>query len=162
MKESTTGPKQRPAGPLPILLLAAILALGVAWGQYVLVAVPNRAYTTDWHARVIHGNSYYPDQYRILSFYLAHWLTLLQLPLLMAMAVVRFLFTFLSLAVLGQYLKAWVQPLTALLGVFMAAFALAFAGLFYSPQLTDPLNMFVFVMASVSRREYARARSQSR
>lgn len=101
----------------------------------------------DWHAQIIQNSGPYPDQYRILTYYLAHGLILLGVPFALAHELLRFLFTTASLYLFFHYLRHWVRPLSALLGLFMTTTALLLSYQFYGMQPTDPLNLLIFIAA---------------
>jgi len=132
---------------LPVIVVSGILALVLSLLHLMRVELSNKEFILDWSDRILSGNSYYPDQYRILSYYSAHALALLGLPVLYSFFAIRLVFTFLSFVVLYLYLESLCRPIYAVLGLLMTAFSMVFTYAHYACQPTDPLNMLVFFTA---------------
>ena len=127
-----------------VLALCAVLAASTGLLHYQLIDLPNYRQQVNWHFDIVTGKGPYPDQYRLLSYFVAYGLMILGVPFAMAHVLVRFVFTATSLFVFHRYLSGWVRPPWALLGLFMLAAVLPLSFLFYFMQPTDPLNMLVF------------------
>ena len=124
-----------------VLALCAVLAASTGLLHYQLIDLPNYQQQVNWHFDIVTGKGPYPDQYRLLSYFVAYGIMILGVPFAMAHVLVRFVFTATSLFVFHRYLSGWVRPPWALLGLFMLAAVLPLSFLFYFMQPTDPLNM---------------------
>ncbi len=145
--ESVVTAHSRRLSNAALVHLSAALAAGLCLLHWSMVDYPERLFQLSWHNAIIANQGPYPEQYRFLSFFLAEGLMRLGLPFDWAHAALRWLFTSASLFVFYRYLTAWFDPLVALLGYFMFAAVLPFTYLFYGMQVTDPLNMLVFLLA---------------
>jgi hypothetical protein len=146
-------PWRAPAGDPPLLsnrtLLALCIAIAASTGvlHWHWVEVPWHERQLEWHGRIVRGVGPYPDQYRVLTYFLAEGLMRLGVPFTASFVALRFVFTLASLVVFHRYLSAWVRPPFALLGLFMMAAVLPATFAFYYMQPTDPLNMLCFFLA---------------
>jgi hypothetical protein len=131
----------------PLLALCTLIAAANGLLHYHLVDGPTHEGQFNAHLLLIHGRGPYPDQYRVLTPFLAEGLMLLGLSFVAAYQLLRFVFVAASLCVFHQYLLAWVRPALALAGLFALAAVLPFTYLFYTMQPGDPLNMLVFFLA---------------
>ena len=136
-------------------VLAVCASLAAATGLLHWMKVDKAASEDQirWHMQILTNQGPYPDQYRILTYYLAHWLMLLKVPFARAHEWLRFLFTTASLYLFYRYLTHWFRPVIALFGVFIMAAALPLTFLFYFMQATDPLNTLIFFIAFWAFRE---------
>jgi hypothetical protein len=132
--------------PASLIALCAAIAAASGLLHAMLVDGPAHDGQVDAHLLLITGRGPYPDQYRILSFLLAEGLMRLGVPFSLSYQLPRFVFTAASLYVFHEYLRGFVRPSLALLGLFMLAAALPLTFLFYSMQPSDPLNMLVFFL----------------
>ncbi|MGX6446093.1 hypothetical protein ACWM35_23055 [Neobacillus sp. K501] len=103
-----------------------------------------------WYDNIVNNNGPYPDQYRILTYYIAHQLIKAGIPFTIAFAGLRFIFTALCLFIFIRYLENWVKPISVLLGFFILVSVLPFTYLFYGMQPTDPLNMLIYFLVFFS------------
>jgi hypothetical protein len=149
-------PSAAAEGSAPLLSTASILALCAALAaatglvHYQLVDLRVLPGQMNWQRVIVTGQGPYPDQYRVLTYFLADALMRAGMTFAAAHVALRFVFTTAGLFLFHRYVRAWVQPPYALLGLFMAATVLPFTFLFYSMQPTDPLNFLVFVAAFVA------------
>ena len=141
--------------PLDAQVAATALLLGIGNGMLHWQAVDRvwRDIQAQDQVRVITDTLDAPDQYRVLTYFLAEGLMSLGLPIHSAHEVWRVIFTTLSLFVLYKFLRGWFPPMGALLGMFMLAAAIPLTYVYYMMQVTDPLNMLVFFLAFWAMRE---------
>lgn len=130
-----------------LLALSCIFSLSLTFLHFMAVDNLNSGFQMQWYTQIIENKGPYPDQYRILTYYLAHLLIYIGIPFGWAFAFLRFLFTAASFYIFYRYLEYWLQPVTALLGMFMMAAVIPITYLFYGMQPADPLNMLVFFAA---------------
>jgi hypothetical protein len=130
-----------------ILLLSFFFSLALTLLHLKFIDWPRIDAQMEWHNNIINNQGPYPDQYRILTYYLAQGLISLGLPFSYAFALLRLVFTTFSFFVFFKYLEHWCNPLTSLLGFFMLASTLPFTYLFYTMQPSDPLNMLLYFLA---------------
>ena len=130
-----------------VICLAAALALTVL--HLYFVDLPNSQFQQDWHQRVISLNGPYPDQYRLLTFLLADWIMDAGVSFHAAYFLIRLVFTFGSLLLLAVFLRTFVKPTSVLIGLALFTCSVPFSYMYYSMQMGDPLNMFVFFGALV-------------
>ena len=133
--------------------IAILLAIGNGMLHWQSVDRSWRDYQADEHVRIIAGNFYSPDQYRILTYALAEGLVRLGLPIHSAHEVWRVVFTAASLFVFYRFIRAWFSPLVALMGMFMLAASIPLTYVYYMMQVSDPLNMLIFFLAFWAMRE---------
>src|SRR5947209_5978461 len=136
-----------------LLFLCAAISAGLALLHWRTVDMRDQAFQLEWHRAIVSGHGPYPEQYRILRFRIADLLMRAGLSLPWAYGLLRFSFTTASLLIFYRFLRAWFEPLHALLGFFMAAAILPFSYLYYGMQVTDPLNMLVFFLAAWAIRD---------
>lgn len=139
--------------PFTLLFLSLALASGLGLLHWRMVDVHNLDFMRSWHSAIIEGRGPYPDQYRFLVFFLAEGLVRLGLPATGAHSLLRLLFTSASLYVSYRYLAGWFSPMTSLLGFFMLAAVLPLTYLFYRMQVTDPLNLLIWILALWAMRD---------
>ena len=139
--------------PFTLAYLSLALASGLGLLHWRMVDVHNLDFMRSWHSAIIEGRGPYPDQYRFLTFFLAELLVRLGLPVTGAHSLLRLLFTSASLYVFYRYLAGWFSAMTSLLGFFMLAAILPFSYLFYRMQVTDPLNLLIFILALWAMRD---------
>lgn len=139
--------------PFTLLFLSLALASGLGLLHWRMVDVHNLDFMRSWHSAIIEGRGPYPDQYRFLVFFLAEGLVRLGLPVTGAHSLLRLLFTSASLYVFYRYLAGWFSPMTSLLGFFMLAAVLPLTYLFYRMQVTDPLNLLIWILALWAMRD---------
>lgn len=143
-------PTPHAAGRLPyslLLPLAAVLAASATLVHWELVDVRHHALQVTWHNDIIAFRGPYPDQYRILVYWLAQGLMNVGVPFTPAHEAWRFLFTALSFVVFARYLEGWHGAVPTLFGIFWLWAVLPASYLFYHMQPTDPLNTLVFFAA---------------
>lgn len=133
--------------------IAVLLAIGNGMLHWQSVDRSWRDYQADEHVRVMAGNFFSPDQYRILTYALADILVRLGLPIHSAHEVWRVIFTAASLFVFYRFARGWFSPLLALMGMFMLAAAIPLTYVYYMMQVSDPLNMLIFFLAFWAMRE---------
>jgi hypothetical protein len=133
--------------------LSLALAAGLGLLHWRMVDVHNLDFMRSWHSAILEGRGPYPEQYRFLTFFLAEGLVRLGLPVTGAHTLLRLLFTFASLYAFTRYLEGWFRPMTSLLGLYMLAAVLPFTYLFYRMQVTDPLNLLIFILALWAMRD---------
>jgi hypothetical protein len=130
-----------------LLILSVLLSLSLTFLHYMMVDSLNTAFQLKWSTQIMQNNGPYPDQYRILTYYLANLLIWAGVPFAPAFLILRLLFTAASFFILYRYLENWLKPVTALLGLFIMAAVMPITYLFYGMQPADPLNMLVFFLA---------------
>lgn len=136
-----------------VVVTAVLLGIGNGMLHWQSVDRSWRDYQVDEHVRIIAGNFYAPDQYRILTYALAEGLVRLGLPIHSAHEVWRVIFTSLSLIVFYRFARGWFPPMLSLLGMFMLAAAIPLTYVYYMMQVSDPLNMLIFFLAFWAIRE---------
>jgi hypothetical protein len=136
-----------------VALTAVLLGIGNGMLHWQSVDRSWRDHQADEHVRIIAGNFYSPDQYRILTYALAELLVRLGLPIHSAHEVWRVIFTSASLFVFYRFARGWFSPMLALMGMFMLAAAIPLTYVYYMMQVSDPLNMLVFSLAFWAMRE---------
>lgn len=103
----------------------------------------------DWHREMITGNAPSPNQYRALTPWLVQYLVLplgLSATIYDAYAIVRAVFTGLTLLFFDRYLRAWFSRSAAAAGALCLAAVIPFT--YYAVfQESDPLNLLVLVLA---------------
>ncbi len=136
---------------LALLYLGLGVASALLWARIMsyerlLPGQPPRLFT--WHEDMISGSAPAPNQYRILT----PWLANLILPfipngsLLGAYFLIRALCIGLSLFVFDRYMRTWFSPGAAAAGALCLAAVIPF-GYYPMVQESDPLNLVVFVAA---------------
>lgn len=99
-----------------------------------------------WHNLIINGDGYYPDQYRILTYYIAQLLISCKIPFHIAYVSLRFLFTFLGACLLHIYLGKWFDLKESTIGCLYFFIVLPVTFIGYEMQPTDPLNFIFFLL----------------
>lgn len=99
-----------------------------------------------WHEEMLSGRAGAPNQYRILTPWLADLLWQGQGDLYARYFFLRGLFTGLSFWVFDRYLRAWFTPSAAAGGALALAAVIPFS-YFAVHQESDPLNLLVFAAA---------------
>lgn len=130
-----------------LLILSCVLSMASVFLHLEIVDNINSGFQKQWYTQIISNTGPYPDQYRVLTYYIAWLLIHAGVPFSVAFSTLRFIFTAASFFVLYRYLENWLKPVTALLGIFIMAAVLPATYLFYAMQPADPLNMLVFFLA---------------
>lgn len=130
-----------------LLILSCVLSISSVFLHFSIVDNANYGFQQQWYTQIITNTGPYPDQYRVLTYYIAYLLIHAGIPFSIAFSILRFVFTAASFFVLYRYLENWLKPVTALLGIFIMAAVLPATYLFYAMQPADPLNMLVFFLA---------------
>ena len=130
-----------------LLMLSCILSISSVFLHFAIVDNINNGFQQQWYAQIIGNTGAYPDQYRVLTYYIAYLLIHTGIPFSFAFSILRFVFTAASFFILYRYLENWLEPIAALLGIFILAAVLPETYLFYAMQPADPLNMLVFFLA---------------
>jgi hypothetical protein len=124
---SVAPPGVKPSlSPFALLFLSLAMASGLCLLHWRLVEIRNLDFVQTWHSAIIEGRGPYPEQYRVLTFFLAEGLVRLGLPVLGAHVLLRLLFTTAGLYVFYRYLTGWFSPMVSLLGYFMLVAVLPF------------------------------------
>jgi len=125
---------------------SALLWVRIMTYEPLLPGQPPRLFT--WHEEMISGNASAPNQYRILT----PWLADLILPLMPnesligAYFVIRALCIGLSLFLFDRYMRTWFSLGAAAAGALCLSAVIPF-GYYLVVQESDPLNLLVFVAA---------------
>jgi hypothetical protein len=135
-----------------LFALCGIIGLSLAFLEYYIrwdPKIPTEFQNgmIELHNNVIHNTGPYPDQYRILTFYLAEVFIYLGTPFKIAYLCIRFLFTGASIFVFYKYLQGIFSPIVSVLGMYLFVSAIPVTYLFYGLQANDPINMLVYILA---------------
>jgi len=129
------------------IFFCAALSLGFVILHWHTADYMSADFQVDWHRKILAGEGPYPDQYRLLTYWLAEGLMRLGVAFQFAYALIRFVFTTAALLVFARYLGRWFDPRECVLGVLLLAWGHPLTAAYEAMQPTDPLNLLVFAVA---------------